>query len=162
METKVKYNFDRLNTFAKNMESFDKKYIVRVGIMGAKDHRGGGGSNATIGAAHEYGSFSRHLPVRSFLRGTLARKQNEIIRSAKALAWQTGFHGGIHAMFEILGTLCVRFVLEAFDSSGFSDWPALKKSTIKRKIGQNPQPLVNTGQMRRAVSFDVKARSGRG
>jgi len=155
----IKNDFTRLNDFAKNMEQYEKKYIVRVGILGknVSRHSGrNGNSNAYIGSIHEFGKGK--VPERSFLRATISHKQDEIIKNAKALAWKSAFAGGVKAMFNTLGTLCVRYVLEAFESGGMGMWAPLKAATIRRKIGKNPQPLVNSAQLRNAISYDVKTK----
>jgi len=155
----IKNDFTRLNDFAKHMEQYEKKYIVRIGILGKNVNRHDGrrsSSNAYIGSVHEFGKG--RVPERSFLRATISRKQDEIIENAKALAWKSMFAGGIKTMFNTLGVLCVRYVLEAFESGGMGSWAPLKASTIRRKIGRNPQPLVNSAQLRNAISYDVKTK----
>jgi hypothetical protein len=158
-EPSTKHNFDRLNDFVNTMEKFGRSYRVRIGVLGAGVARSsGGGSNAQILAAHEFGAYGKGIPMRSVLRNTLHVKQSEIISTTMRLSWKAVMHGDLKQLFEVLGVLCVRFMLEAFDSAGFGSWAPLKLKTIRYKIGRNPQPLVNTGQMRGAISYDVKSK----
>lgn len=131
---------------------------IRVGILGAKDSRNstsakGSTSNASIGAAHEFGTSK--LPQRSFLRVPLTNnlsgeiqksgigeKQHlqEVLRSGSLLPWAIE-----------LATIAEGVVDDAFETGGDGKW---KRSNMKHKEVQ--QTLVETSQLRRSITSEVK------
>ncbi len=136
--------------------------VGRIGIIGTEKPRepadgqpikGELPSNATIGAAHEFGTS--RLPRRSFLREPLAEqleKQlkrsgafkpevlNEVLQAGDLTPW----------MLKVMAS-AESVVGQAFDTGGFGKWPA---SDMTRKT--NWQTLVETHQLRDAISSDVK------
>ena len=63
----------------------------------------------------------------------------------------------IKNVFGSLGVRAVALILHAFDTKGFGNWPDNAASTIRAKHnnpGQN-SPLIDTGQLRRAVFYEV-------
>lgn len=131
---------------------------ARVGILGDKTLRknatkGAAATNATIGAAHEFGTSK--LPQRSFLRvpitDNLAKKMEssgaldkdvlaEVIREKSLLSW-----------VKKVAVLAEGIVLEAFDTGGFGKW---KPSDMTKKKLQ--QTLVETQQLRNSITSEVK------
>lgn len=131
---------------------------ARVGILGDKTLRknatkGAAANNATIGAAHEFGTSK--LPQRSFLRvpitDNLAKKMEssgaldkdvlaEVIREKSLLSWM-----------KKVAVLAEGIVLEAFDTGGFGKW---KPSDMTKKKLQ--QTLVETQQLRNSITSEVK------
>jgi len=128
---------------------------IRVGILQDKAYRSDskGVNNATIGAAHEYGTSK--LPQRSFLRvplgtvlgprleasGAVGKDElKEVVKQGTFLPW-------CHK----IGVLAVDVVLGAFDSDGYGQW---KPSDMTHK--KNHQTLVESGQLRNSIFYDVK------
>ena len=145
-----------LNKFVKTLN--EGKFVVRVGIMGNKAaniHKGSKMTNADIGAIHEFGSYSDKIPARSFLRMPLFQKSKQIINEVgkRALSWL--LKGNKKQILIELGKSCEGVIQDAFNSGGFGSWIPLKETTIKRKIGQNTQPLINTSQLRRSITSQV-------
>lgn len=150
------------------------KKSVRVGILSgpkmARQKKTGGANdaqtNADIGAVQEYGSMERKIPPRSFLykplRSAKARKrvvadaaeglERELARGATGDP-ATSFYGKI-------GAGLVAVVQEAFDASG-PGWTPLAPATISlrrtRKVWprMGTKPLIDTGELRHAISFKV-------
>ena len=117
-----------------------------------------GAGNATIGAAHEFGSMAQGLPKRSFLREPLQEHLQKKLNAAGA------FSQGEQA--EILKTkslvpwakkvaiMAEEVVKGAFDSNGYGKWAPLKPETLKRKT--TTDTLVETTQLRDSIVSDVR------
>jgi hypothetical protein len=134
----------------------DNKYLVRVGILGGKNARSGKElSNATIGAAHEFGT--KNLPVRSFLRMPIQTQFSKELNKAGVFNEKDIRDiikdSTIRKFANKIGVLAVRTVLMAFDSSGFGTW---KESEMKYK--KIKQTLIETHQLRDSITYDVKVR----
>ena len=153
---KISYNLNQLNSLVSSISLGD--YKVKIGIMGGKasqTHAKGKASNAEIGLVHEYGSFSKNIPARSFLRMPLFYKSNVILSRMSFKAFISAFSGNKLLFLKQLGIVCEGVIQEAFATMGFGMWRSLKSKTISRKKGQNPSPLINTGQLRRSISSQV-------
>ena len=154
MNPEVKHNLGKLDDFVKGLS---KHYIVKVGIIGSdgsEDH--GGVNNAEIGAVHEFGSYDRTIPKRSFLRMPLFQRTEAILDYVKRHSLEALSMGNFKQVFKNLGIACENVIDQAFESSGFGSWKKLKPQTIRRKISNNPMPLVNTEQLRRSISSLVE------
>lgn len=147
----VKYNLDPLHQFVK---SAGNNNVVRVGIFGEKSSRKKGAiTNAEVGAINEYGSFTRGIPARSFLRMPIHNKSQEILKEASAGVAEL-FAAGKHMVaLKRLGIACENAIQRAFASRGFGTWKPNAPSTIARK--KSSQPLIDTSQLRRAITSKV-------
>lgn len=149
----------------KNLQDFIKALQgpiphARVGILGDKNIRKDGKSNATIGKKHEFGEITEingamvKLPVRSFLRMPLNTRLfqeleasgmfnkaviNEVIEQKILTPWLTK-----------IGIIGEGIVLDAFQTSGFGTW---KPSNMKFKTVK--QTLVESNQLRNSITSDV-------
>lgn len=135
----------------------ENNYVTRVGILGGKDARtGASNSNATIGAAHEFGTTK--IPRRSFLRmplenqfskelekaGLMNEKDiNQIIKDTSMLSFA-----------KKIGGIAVATILKAFDTAGFGTWKPLKDETMEKK--KVKQILVESHQLRDSIIFEAK------
>lgn len=149
----AKFDLGPLHKFVK---SIGNKNFVRVGIFGDKNGRSQKGrTNAEIGAIHEYGSFTPVIiPARSFLRMPLFKKKDEILKEAGQNAGNLFGEGKHMQVLKNLGIACENAIQEAFASRGFGQWKPDAPSTIKRK--RSSAPLIDTSQLRRAISSQVK------
>jgi hypothetical protein len=131
--------------------------VGRVGILGAKNYRSGGTSNATIGAAHEYGTTK--LPQRSFLRIPIQENLQKRLEASGALDEQVLKRviksGSIVPWLEKVLVIAQGIVLDAFHTGGFGKWKALSPETLRRKKVQ--QILVETQQLRNSITHEVVA-----
>lgn len=130
---------------------------VRVGILGNSNARSGSASgNATIGAAHEYGTST--LPMRSFLRIPLTYYLDKALTNSGAFTQDALKHviaqKSLGPWVEKMGIEAVGIVLDAFDTAGFGTWAPLRPETMKRK--RVKQILVETLQLRNSVTYEVK------
>lgn len=183
MSDAIEFDTKALDTIIKSLK---KVPVARVGILGsgkngrspevaagiakgtsansrtkarAKAAGADGLSNASIGAAHEYGSPSRNLPMRSFLRVPLYLELDKQLQKAGALDETTlkkvVAEGSAVAFMKKVAIVAHGIVLQAFDTGGFGTWAPLKDKTMNAK--QNKQILVETHQLRDSVTWEVKA-----
>lgn len=129
-----------------------KQPYARIGVLGTSAGRGGGPSNAEIGAAHEFGTST--LPVRSFLRMPLTENLDKRLASAGAFNKDAlnrlVKEGSMVSWVEKLAILAEAIVGEAFDSGGFGRW---KPSDMSRK--KIKQTLIESQQLRNSITSEV-------
>ncbi len=110
-------------------------------------------SNATIGAAHEFGSAK--LPKRSFLREPITDHLQERLDIAGAFdetkLKKVIADGSILEWMKKIAVTAEGIVLEGFDTGGFGKW---KPSEMKFK--KVKQTLVETTQLRNSITSEVK------
>ncbi len=129
-----------------------KKYSTKVGILGSKDARDGG-SNATIGLAHEKGVASKNLAPRSWLEMPLIEKLSGAIKEIGQDVFDGLNKKNINQFFKKLGILAEGIIQDAFDTGGFGKWKKLENSTKKKKGFD--KILIESTQLRKSVSSEV-------
>ena len=161
--------FKGINTILKEL---GKGYAINVGIMGSKaddihkikNEKGEWVepkeplTNGFIGAIHEFGSVSRNIPARSFLRFPLRIGLPTKLRLNQKGMVNALLQGTFKNWLTKLGFACEEIVDHAFESSGDGSWKPLKASTIrarKKKGADKFLPLIDTGQLRRSISSEV-------
>lgn len=125
---------------------------IKIGIFGSKNIREGQGSNAEIGAKHEFGEG---VPPRSFLRMPLNDYFPKFLEKSGALTKKTieetikekSFLG----FMKKVALIAESTVLGAFESGGFGQW---KPSNMEFK--KVKQTLVETGQLRNSIVSEVE------
>lgn len=129
---------------------------IKVGILGDKTIRDGDGpNNATIGAAHEFGTS--RLPQRSFLRIPIAKNLKKKMESAgafdKATFQEVLSQGSIIPWAMKIAVIAEGIALDAFAEGGGrgNRW---KPSNMKNK--KVHQTLVETQQLRNSITSEVK------
>lgn len=167
MESRIiKSDFAPLNKFISGLGG---NHIVKVGIFGNKtgrnevEHEGGKSrmkkakasqTNAELGALHEFGSFTKHIPPRSFLRMPLHQKSNDILAETKKGAEKLLASGDMVAILKRLGFACENAIQRAFASRGFGFWKENAPSTIRRK--GSSAPLIDSEQLRKSIASKVE------
>jgi hypothetical protein len=167
---KITLNTDALDEIQSALAS---KFKTRVGILGNKTTRHAvvttkaglrkaGRSlvpqtNAEIGLVHEKGSLTLHVPRRSFLEMPLVLKSAGLLAIRNKL-WAIFLAGErtkerLKEAYRNLGLLAERIIQAAFESRGFGKWAPDSDSTQKRK--GSDMPLIDSGQLRRAITSDV-------
>lgn len=148
----IKSDFTALNLFVKGLDS---RAAVKVGILGHKTQRKQGSlTNSEIGAIHEFGSWSRGIPARSFLRVPIFLKQETILKEAGQNALVNLGRGDIGQVLKEFGVACERAIQQAFASSGFGRWEPNAPATKTAKGSDSP--LIDTGQLQRSISSKVE------
>lgn len=149
-----RYNMSKLQIFVK---SLDDRHHVQIGIFGNKSGRKkGAATNAELGAIHEYGSFSKGIPARSFLRMPVSTQSTQVIAEATGGSKGLVASGQIVKLLKRLGIACENVIQRAFSSRGFGSWAPDKPSTVRRKGSDSP--LIDTAQLRRSIASRVVAR----
>jgi len=132
-----------------------KMPTARVGVLGDKNVRStkGATSNATVGAAHEFGTSK--LPMRSFLRVPITEHLQAKMEAAGALDKQVLRQvialGSVLPWLQKIAVIAEGIVGEAFDTGGFGKWPPSMMDYKK-----NHQTLVETQQLRNSITSEVK------
>lgn len=177
---------DLLPTVRKNTEFLTRQQVL-VGYPGStsdrKDEDGGlvGMTNAALGYIHEHGAPEVNLPARPHIMPGIRRAQEGITRRmyAAARAAIGGDLSTIDRNFSSAGMLAVNAIVNVLNE-GVP--PPLADSTLRararkyrsrwaernelarRKAGFEPgmtlvKPLIDTGQLKQAVTYVVRDRS---
>ncbi len=146
-------NFKGLNDL-KN--AFKENLVVKVGILAGQNTRDDTATNAAIGAVHEFGSFTKNIPARSWLRMPIQAKKKEIqadILNARKRIGEELLDGSSLELYNILGLSAEKAIQGAFETNGYGKWKANSPSTVKQKGSSST--LIDTGQLRGAVLSKV-------
>ena len=141
-----------------------ESHYVKVGILKDKNDRkeyrdkdgnivvstDGDMSVALVGAFQEYGTRTG-IPRRSFLRDPIRGGMDKINRVASREI-KKALSGEIEAqtVLDVIGENATGLSKLSFRNN---DWKANKSSTIKAK--GSSQPLIDTGQLRQSIHFEV-------
>lgn len=146
----VSLNLDGLDKLEKILKKH--KATIKVGILGSKP-REDGGSNATIGLVHEFGSVEKNIPERSFLRLPLTWKLPYVLDQSKLLTkkdLESAIEKGeMFQLFKEIGRRAVAIVQDAFDSGTY--W--IPSNMTNKKVHQT---LVESQQLRDSIEYEVK------
>jgi phage gpG-like protein len=146
----ISINLSGLKQIIKAITS--KVKLARVGIFGAQNAREGKGTNANIGAIHEFGGPK--VKKRSFLRDPLnehlAKKIDKDPNLENSISGVVR-DGDFVDMTRKIAQMAVSIILEGFATGGFGKW---KQSNMKYKKVQ--QTLVETQQLRDSITWEVR------
>ena len=146
----------------KNLDYLEKllkkaKVSISVGILGQKNSRPeDAGSNALIGAVHEFGSAEKNIPERSFLRMPLNNHFFQNLKSAglsKLTFNKVIKEKSMMAFAQKIAIVAEATVIKAFDTGGYGEWPAWKNTNYKNNSNML---LVDTQQLRNSISTEVR------
>lgn len=113
-------------------------------------------TNPEIGIRHEFGSPGEGIPQRSFLRMPLFSKLPAAIEKLGRDAWRKAiFEQGIVMALAQLAVLGEGVVMDAFATGGFGTWKPLSPRTIIFRRNKSNTILVDTAEMRQAVTSRV-------
>lgn len=129
-----------------------EKAQVKVGVLGSSDSE-----IAYRATVNEFGAPEAGIPERSFLRKTFDTKQNElrsVQRSAleKIVAGKLTVEGGLKLIGEWFASEVKKTITETVS-------PPNAPSTIAAKGSSHP--LIDTGAMRQAISYEVDLNGGK-
>jgi hypothetical protein len=149
-------NWDKLQA---NMKAGGADTVAVGFIDGVNEERKDGGpTNAELGAWHEFG-VPGHVVERSFIRATTDKKRESWFQLAGKLAALV-IDGKI--TFQVaLGRLGERQKadIQNFMRAGEVE-PGLETATLFRKKSHDWRPLIDTGQLLRAVTYAVRKGGG--
>ena len=162
-DSHIHIDISGLDQLMKNLEEA-KRYHVKIGVLkDGKIARPDGKSNADVGSYHEqlmeqeFGSMSKRLPRRSFLKFPLAEYNDGkslilyLKQDSEAIMQNLTLDKGVKRLYFKLGTRAKQIVHDAFESGGFGEWAPLKQSTIKRK--GNDKILIDKGELENSITF---------
>ena len=133
-------------------EALKDSYKTRVGLLGQKGSQDRDGmTNADIGLIHEFGSITRGIPRRSWLRKPLEENIMKWVKSHAEEYKKYMEKGDLKKWYLMLGLEAERIIQEAF-SSGY-DWKPLSPKTVEKK--KSEKILIDTSELRRSVSSQV-------
>ncbi len=139
----------RIEKIAKNLKGPSK---VKVGLPKGSNAYPDGTSVIMVGAVHEFGSPARNIPQRSFLRSTVNNNRQEYRRINKKLASKI-ISGDLDSK-QALGLLGLKVEGDVKQRITDIKIPPLKSPSKKR--GGSPNPLVDTGHLRRVITHVVE------
>ncbi|MHB8735968.1 MAG: hypothetical protein ACYC6M_11775 [Terriglobales bacterium] len=150
---------EAMDALALALASLDDAAVL-VGILGdtaknqrsVKTARGKGEAltNVQVGAVHEFGAPSRHIPQRSFLRATVDASHEPCERMLRRAAGEVIDGHTVTQAMERVG-LQVQGLVQRRIAQGIP--PPNDPKTIKRK--GSSKPLIDTGQLRQSITFRV-------
>jgi hypothetical protein len=155
----------------KGLEKIEKairgNFQVRVGILGGsaqrQDEEGEEDdsiNNAELGIIQEFGSISKGIPPRSFLRMPLEEKKTELVKwlQKQDLEKMLQSKDFLKDTLARWGVKAEEIVDSAFSTSGFGKWLANSPATTEKK--KSSKPLINTQQLRRSITSEVVSKNG--
>lgn len=142
----VKSDFKLLEKILKNLKG---KHYVDIGILGEQKMKDGA-SIAGIGAVHEFGSISKNIPERSFIKMPIEQNQSEIAKDVNKNFQKNIETGNIKQIFTDIGISAEAQIQDAFDTSGFGQWQDIKQETKDRKGSDSI--LIDEGTLRKAIT----------
>ncbi len=128
-------------------------------IVDGKQHRkrskqSSGLTNAEVAMKNEFGSYTDNIPPRSFLRMPLETKTGELVALAVSNTIRRRImQADLEGALTLIGIKAEAIIQEAFASGGFGKWKPNAPLTVKLKGSSSP--LIDTGQLRRAVTSEV-------
>lgn len=128
---------------------------VRIGVLGKGARPGSQTDNATIGAAHEFGTAT--LPRRSFLRVPLAdnlgeRLENSGILDKTAITRELIETGSVRGFMQVVAITAEEVVQDAFATGGNGKWKQWSNPNYTNNTGMI---LLDTQQLRESITSEV-------
>ena len=137
---------------------------VQVGILQDKP-RDDGFSMTALAAVHEYGSSNGHIPARSFIRSTCDAKQKQHMLLIKKLEekvfmGQISLKQALTTLGEVVSKDMVQTINRGIAPDLAQSTKAAKKRSMKRQkrrlTGIGFKPLIETGQLKGAITHDAR------
>lgn len=148
----VKVNLKEIDNL---ISEFASNHNVKVGILSQDASKGNGEStNLEIGIVHEFGSLSRNIPRRSFLKDPVVEKSQDISNVAiKELKGKFKEKNFVFKSLRRIGMYVESVVQDAFESGFDGRWQKLSQITIDKK--KSERQLIDKGYLRQAISSRV-------
>lgn len=129
-----------------------KKREVAIGVMQNSGAYEDGLSIVEVARVHEFGSITKNIPARSFLRVPFYEKEkqvdNLIFRGYKMMVEK---NETVDKALDLIGLGARDISVGAFRDN---NWQELKQSTIKAKGSSTP--LIDTGNLRQSITWEVR------
>jgi phage gpG-like protein len=137
---------------------------VMVGVPEDKNERTGGEpgqpvNNAALGFIHEFGAPEANIPARPFLIPGLRKSRDQWLPRMReaAKAAMEGKPASVTANLSAAGTTA-QSAVRAFITAGqgFAPLAAATLAARRRKGRTGTKPLIDTGQLRRAITYVLR------
>lgn len=155
MRVDYRINLD-MTEFEKYVVNVNDAY-AQVGVLG----KGGDKDAETISdyaIAHEFGSISRHIPRRSFIKDPLEKHLGDEIKTIKETLIKNLEANEIRKAVAILGLKGVEIIKKAFETSNDGEWKPLSQTTIDAMTEERRKGwkiLVDTGALQSSITSKV-------
>jgi hypothetical protein len=158
----IVFNYDKkgLDNLKKHLNG---ESYVKVGVLNDSKRDNGFGA-VELAMVHEFGSSSRGIPERSFMRKTAINNEEnfkKIMEEKKKSIEKQLLNGKIDKILGKIGALWVGWIIDTFNAQG-PGWPKLSPATIaarkRRKKKGGPvgtNALIDTGAMMRSITYEV-------
>jgi hypothetical protein len=153
---------DKMKEVTKALRELQSQRVL-VGIPSTKAQRNDGPiSNAELGYIHENGAPEANIPARAFLVPGVKSVKIETAQGLKdaGKAALNGESGKMMQQLNRVGSVAASAVQKKITDGPFEP---LKPSTVrsrmrkhKGRVDLNPKPLIDTGQLRRAITYVVR------
>lgn len=152
----VKLNLRPLKTLQVKLEELEKR-SVKVGLLALTARRVPAREddiphNPSVGVRHELGLGT---PRRSFIQMPLTQHLGDTVQKDDTNWIDMLMKRGVSATLKKFGKLGESTIQQAFDTAGWGQWPALQPITILRKVRNKSRILIETTQMRKAITSEV-------
>lgn len=145
-KTKIKKTPDKAIKEIERLAAIaNQKKLVKVGLPKNTGNYPDGTSTIMVGAVQEFGSPSRNIPERSYLRSTVSEKRRIYKMFMRKLAKQ--IISGKIDMDQALNLLGLKVSSDVKDKITQISSPPLKH--------RDGNPLIDTGHLRRAITYQV-------
>lgn len=157
---KSKYNGQRLKKLATNHPPSIAAGVVNGGRPKANTPYSKNTNGITVAetaAIHEFGTKDGTIPERSFLRELFRSGRRDLTKAQFKILrkYMLGQITGQKAA-NMLGLFAESFLKEQFQTGGRGKWPALAPDNRRaKKQGGKAKPLVDTGELRDAQTYEV-------
>lgn len=127
---------------------------IKVGVPSSTAPYEDGISTAVVAAVHEYGSLTRRIPARPFLRPGVANaipKINKLLQ-IKLLDFVSG---SINAdgVFALVGEVARSEIVRMWDNN---NWSPLKSKSAQKAVEKGDrQILLDTGHLKNSITYQV-------
>ena len=154
----VTKTFENLAGIRRSLQALTAQDVF-IGVpedMTARQAAGDTGiSNAYLSYIHEYGVPEKNIPARPHLIPGIKDIQPEaaaILKDAARAALE-GSEGAVEPALNKIGLLGQNAVRARFVDN---DWPPLAEDTLKARKPGRVNPLIDTGQLRKAQTYVIR------
>lgn len=142
----IKKPVDAIKELEKISDSMKGPNSVKVGLPKGSNDYPDGTSVVMVGAVHEFGSPSKNIPQRSFLRATVQEKRRKYKKIFSKLAKRI-----VDNEIDLKKALnLVGLQVESDVKEKITD---IKEPELKHREGN---PLIDTGHLRQSITFKVE------
>lgn len=147
-------NLKIVKQLERNLKDLKTKEVA-IGVLEGVGNYENGKSVAEVGTTHEYGSITKKIPQRSFLRTPFYQQQSRVDKVVN-LSYKALTNGNVSVVqaLSVVGTEAVNISKGSFSDSARGEWKANSPMTVKMK--GSSKPLIDTGRLRQSINYVVR------